>query len=142
MYLLHVETRLVGPLFEKQEATVTTSVKIAPPNSLLFISDIDGGEPPIPVLGAQILATGSCLSIACYPWIDGETAVTLGPSREVDPGTSPAFDGELETPSRTIVISTAEQKTILSDNVLGTRTRVRAWVNKPSMPDQVIIGFE
>jgi hypothetical protein len=121
---------------------VISSVKIAPPNSLLFISDTDGGEPALPVLGAQILSTDSCLSIACYPWIDGETAVTLGPSREVDPGFSPAFDGELVTPTSTLVISTVDQKTILSDKVAGVRTRVRAWVNKPSMPDRVIIGFE
>jgi len=142
VYVLYVATRRLGPLFEKQEIAVMRSVKMAPPNSLLFVSDVDGGQAPLPVLGAQILATGSCLSIACYPWIDGETTVTLGPSSEVDPGTPPAFDGELETPSRTIVISTVDQKTVLSDNVAGTKTRVRAWVNRPSMPDQVVIGFE
>lgn len=132
----------MGPLFTKQEAAVISYVKIAPPNSLLFVSDADGGKPPIPVRGAQILATSSCLSIACYPWIDGETAVTLGPRHEVDPGTTPAFDGELKTPSRTLVISTVDQKTILSETVPGILTRVRAWVNRPSMPDQVIVGFE
>lgn len=121
---------------------MTGSVKIAPPNSLLFVSDTDGGEAPRPVRGAQILATDSCISIACYPSIDGETAVTLGPSREVDPGTSAVFDGELETPSRTLVISTVDQKTILSENVPRSRTRVRTWVNHTSMPDEVIVGFE
>lgn len=121
---------------------MTNSVKIAPPNSLLFVSDPNGGDPPYPVRDAQILATESCISIACCPWIDGETAVTLGPSREVNPGTPPAFDGELETPSGTIVISTVDQKTILSDEVAGATTRVRAWVNRPLMPDEVIVGFE
>ena len=121
---------------------MTRSVKIAPANSLLYVSDVDGEQPPVPIRGSQILATESCLSIACYPWIDGETEVTLGPSREVDPGTQPAFDGELDTPSHTIVISTVDQKLILSDEVGGTKTRVRAWVNKRSFPDQVIIGFE
>lgn len=119
-----------------------STIKIAPANSLLFISDVDGGKPPVPVRGRQILATESCLSIACYPWIDGETEVTLGPAREVDPGTPPAFDGELDTPSRTLVISTVDQKTILSENVPGIRTHVRAWVNRPSMPDKVVVGFE
>ncbi len=57
----------MGPLLEKQEAAVIGSLKIAPPNSLLFISDAEGGRPPIPVLGAQILATDSCVSIACLP---------------------------------------------------------------------------
>jgi len=121
---------------------VTGSVKIAPPNSLLFISDPDGGEPPYPVRGAQILATGSCVSIACYPSIDGETSVTLGPINEVDPGNAPAFDGALKTPNRSIAISTVDRKTILEEKVLNTITRVRAWVNSPSMPDRVIVGFE
>jgi hypothetical protein len=117
-------------------------VKIAPPNSLLFVSDPDGGNPPYPVRDAQILATESCLSIACYPSIDGETAITLGPCREVDPGDPPAFDGMLSTPNRAIVVSTVDRKTVLAENVPGTRTRIRAWVNKPSMPDRIIVGFE
>lgn len=121
---------------------MTSSAKIAPPNSLLFISDPDGGEPPYPVRGAKILATGSCVSIACYPSIDGETSVTLGPSGEVDPGGAPAFDGLLETPNRSVVISTVDGQTILGEKVSDTTTRVRAWLNKASMPDQVIVGFE
>ena len=121
---------------------MSSSAKISPPNSLLFISDPDGGVAPYPNRGAQILTTHSCVSIACYPSIDGETAVTLGRSREVDPGNPPAFDGKVETPNRAIVVSTVERKAILSNNVSGTITRIRAWTNKPLMPDQVIIGFD
>jgi hypothetical protein len=121
---------------------VTNSTKIAPSNSLLFVSDPDGGDPPRPARDEQILATDSCISVACYPFIDGETAVTLGAAREVDPGYEPAFDGKLATPNRAIVISTVEHKTILSATVPETITRIRAWVNKPSMADQVIIGFD
>lgn len=121
---------------------MTASAKIAPPNSLLFISDSGGGKPPFPIRGQHILATESCVSIACYPWIDGDTTVILGPDHEVDPGIPPAFDGKLETPDRTIVISTVEGKTILKEDVPETTTRVRAWVNRPVMPDQVIVGFE
>lgn len=117
------------------------STRIAPPNSLLFVSDSDGGIPPVPVRGAHILATASCISIACYPWIDGETAVTLGPSAKIDPGKPPAFDGQLETPNRMIVISTVEGKSILQEVVPDAATHVRVWVNNPSMPDKVVIGF-
>jgi len=120
---------------------VTISTRIAPPNSLLFVSDSDGGIPPVPIRGAHILATASCVSIACYPWIDGETVVTLGPSTEVDPGKPPAFDGQLETPNRMIMISTVEGKPILQEAVPETTTHVRAWVNNSSMPDEVIVGF-
>ena len=118
-----------------------SSVKIAPPNSLLFISDPNGGVAPFPVKGAQVLATNSCVSIACYPSIDGETAVTLGPSQDVNPGSSPVFDGNLETPNRSIVVSTVEREVVLKEDVPEMTTRVRAWVNKPLMPDQVVIGY-
>jgi hypothetical protein len=131
----------MGALVEKHEVAVTNSVKIAPPNSLLFISDSNGGSPPYPVRRAQILATRSCVSIACYPAMDGQTVITLGPGVEVDPGYPPAFDGVLETPNCSIVISTVERETVLSENVPATETRVRAWLNKPTMPDEVIIGL-
>jgi hypothetical protein len=142
MYFVQLAAGWVGALFESSEVVVTRSVKIAPPNSLLFISDTHGGEPPYPVRGAQILATESCVSIACYPSIDGETSVTLGPAREVDPGIAPAFDGSLNTPNRSIVISTVDRETVLVEKVPYATTRVKAWVNKPSMPDKVIVGFE
>ena len=121
---------------------MTTSVKIAPPNSLLFISVQNGGRPPYPVRGAHVLATESCISIACYPWVDGETTVSLGPSRDVDPGQPPAFDSQLETPDRTIVISTVEGKPVLKENVSEAMTRVRVWLNNASMPDEVIVGYD
>jgi hypothetical protein len=132
----------MGALFEKNEVAVTKSTSIAPPNSLLFISDVDGGAPPRPVRGGRILATESCVSIACFPSIDGETSISLGPSREVDPGTPPAFDGILETPTRSIVVSTVENKAVLREDVQNSTCRVRVWVNKVSMPDQIIVGFE
>ena len=132
----------MGALFKSNEVAVTGSVKIAPPNSLLFISDPDGGEPPYPVRGEQILATDSCISIACFPSVDGETSVTLGPAFEVNPGEATAFDGSLKTPSRSVVISTVDRKTILVEKVPDTTTRIKAWVNKPSMPDQIVVGFE
>jgi hypothetical protein len=74
--------------------------------------------------------------------MDGETAVTLGPAREVDPGGAPVFDAILKTPSRALVISTVDDETLLREEVSGTTTRVRAWTNKPSMPDEVIIGYD
>ncbi len=132
----------MGPLPKPEGKAVTSTVKTAPPNSLLFVSDVDGGRPPLPVLGAQILATNSCISICCYPWVDGETTITLGPSAEVDPGTAAAFDGNLQTPSRIVVISTVDHKIILSKAVPDKTTRIRAWVNRPMMPNRIIIGFE
>jgi hypothetical protein len=121
---------------------MSISTKVAPPNSLLFISDPDGGVAPEPVSGAQILSTPSCISVACLMFQDGETEVTLGPAREVDPGSFAAFDRLLETPNRTVVVSTVDGDTVLEARVPRSMTRVRIWVNRPKEPDQVVIGLE
>lgn len=119
-----------------------SSVKICPPNSLLFVSDPNGGKAPYPVRGALILSTDSCISVGCYPEPDGPTEVVLGKMSEVDPGTDPAFEGMLETPGRAIVISTVTAETVMKTIVPGQRTRVRIWVNHPRWPDKIIIGVE
>jgi hypothetical protein len=73
---------------------------------------------------------------------DGPTEFVLGPTREVDPGDRPAFDGQLETPNCAVVVSTVERELLLSENVPTKRTRVRIWVNHPTEPDKVIVGLE
>jgi hypothetical protein len=79
------------------QSVMSKSVRNAPPNSLIFISDPDLGVIPEFIPGVPILSTASCISVAYLMWQDGETNVTLGPASEVDPGHPPAFDGNLET---------------------------------------------
>src|SRR5262245_57467372 len=117
------------------------SIKISPPNSLLFVSDADGGEAPYPVRDALIISTPSCISVGCCSEQDGPTEVILGRAVEVDPGVEPAFDGDLETPHRAVIVSTVERNTIPESKVTVTRTRVRIWVNHPRWPDKVIVGL-
>jgi hypothetical protein len=114
--------------------------KVRPVNSLLFISDQDGGEPPTPVRGARLLSTSSCVSIGCYPEQDGPTELVLGDMADVDPAFDPVFDGELSTPSGTIMVSTATLERLLEARVSKTKTRVRIWINDPQWPDKVIVG--
>jgi hypothetical protein len=116
--------------------------RVAPPNSLLFISDPNGGVGPEYVKGKLVLATSTCISVGCRAFIDGETQVFLGSASELDPGRPPAFDGMIETPNRKVVVSTVEHETILEILVPGTRTHVRIWVDHPTEPDNVIIGVE
>jgi len=118
-----------------------SKIKIAPPNSLVFISDSNGGVPPRPVRGAWILSTPSCISVGCLTFADGETEFTLGPSEAVIGADPLRFDGELETPHRTVIVSTVEDKTILKAQVPTTKTRVRIWTNRPTHPDKVTIGL-
>lgn len=114
--------------------------RIAPPYSLLYVADPNGGEPPEPD-EAPIWSTRSCIAIRCFTFSDGETDVSLGAADEVDPGSPPAFDATLLTPSREVVVSTAEYETILRMDVRNTKARVRVWVNHPTEPDVVIIGL-
>jgi hypothetical protein len=134
--------RGLDTLVEKTALIMHRSIKVAPPNSLVFVSDPDGGEPPVPVRDAMILSSPSCISVACYPEVDGETEITLGSMAEVDPGDFPSFTGTLETPNRAVVVSTVEQDTLLEARVPGTRTAVRVWLNHPRWPDKVTIGLD
>lgn len=115
---------------------------IAPMNSLLFLSDPDGGDPPVPVRGAQILSTPSCISFACYPEQDGLTEVVLGYRKEVDPGAIPAFEGSLKTPHRAVVVTTVDEKTVLKMSMPSERTHVCIWLSHPRWPEKVTIGLE
>ena len=118
-----------------------SSIKIAPSNSILFISDPGGGRIPEITRERRIWSTTSCIAFGCLMFQDGETDVTLGNVREVSSGGPPAFDGILETPSRSIVVSTVEHTSVLGCAVSNTSTRVRIWTNHPTEPDEIIIGL-
>ena len=118
------------------------STKISPVNSLLFIEDAAGGVPPEPIWGVLVHSTPSCISFACFPEQDGPTEITIGPSIEVEPGPILVFDGDLETPSRVVVISGVEIERALSADVAHPRTRVRIWYSHPKWPDKVTIALD
>jgi hypothetical protein len=127
----------------RQELDVmNTSATIRPLNSLVFISDTDGGDVPEWAHDQLILSTPSCIAVGCYPEPDGPTTVTLGPLWQVERDEQPAFSGYLETPNRAVVVSTVDQQTVVEAKVPKSRTHVRIWVNHPRWPDQVTIGLE
>jgi len=117
------------------------SLKISPPNSMLFVSDISGGKTPEIVRGKRIWSTPSCVALGCLMEQDGPTDVTLGLASEVALPERPAFDGVIETPSRVVVVSTTEHRQVLRAEVSDARTRLRIWVNHPSEPDRVVLGL-
>jgi hypothetical protein len=119
-----------------------SSLKIAPPNSLVLISDVQRGEVPEkidPEMGFG--STDSCIAVACLPDMDGETMIRLGPAAEVDPGSRPAFEMILSTPTRTVAVMTIEWVTLLKAGVPASSTRVRVWTNRSRWPDNVLIGL-
>lgn len=121
---------------------MSASIRVAPSNSLVGISDAQKGIVPDSVPESGIAATESCILVACLPEVDGETEITLGPAPEVDPGASPAFDGQLATPSGIVRIVTIDWKPLLEAPVSATNTRIRIWKNRPRFPDELIIGLE
>jgi hypothetical protein len=119
---------------------MTSSIKIAPPYSLIFIADSGRGEIP-ERMDRPVTSTDSCIVVGCLAAVDGETEFTLGETRDVDRGDPPVFHGLLKTPNCRIVLHTAEDETILQATVPRRETVVRIWVNHPSQPDRVIVGL-
>lgn len=89
----------------------------------------------------MILSTPSCISVGCFPEIDGETEITLGPASEVGLNRLSDFTGNLETPDRAVIVSTVEGDTLLDAKVPTSSTRVRIWLSHPRWPDKVIVGL-
>lgn len=122
----------------------TSTIKIAPPNSLVLISDAEGGVVPDPediARTAGIVSTDSCAAVCCLAEMDGVTEFTMGSARELGSSDKPAYDGMLATPSRTVVVSTVEWRKLMQADVPTERTRLRIWTNRPREPDRVIIGL-
>lgn len=120
---------------------MTTSTRIAPPNSVVLVEDSSGGEIPTSMKQSLIAATDSCIAVGCRAEDDGETEITLGPCDKVDTGERPAFEWSLQTPNRKLVVRTVHGVTLLEMPVPATETRLRVWVNDPSEPDRIAVGI-
>src|SRR5262249_2285951 len=104
------------------------------------VSDISGGQTPAIARGKSIWSTPSCVAFGCLMEQDGPTTVTIGSVANVGRDDRPAFDGMLETPTRTVVVSTVDHQHFLKFDVAGVSTRLRIWANHPSEPDEVVLG--
>jgi hypothetical protein len=120
---------------------MTTSMRIAPPNSVVLIEDSNGGEIPASMNQSLIAATNSCIAVGCKAENDGKTEITLGPCDEVDTGERPAFEGSLQTPNRRVAVRTVHGVTLLEMLVPAAETTLRVWVNDPSEPDRIAVGI-
>ena len=121
---------------------MAVSKRVAPPYSVVLISDSGGGKIPDGMRVQLIVATDSCVAVGCLSEVDGETEFVLGASAEVNPGKPPTFEGKLGTPRRRLEISSVLGDSILMTPVLQSETVVRIWVNDPKEPDRVIVGIE
>ncbi len=115
--------------------------KYAPENSIVFISDNLQSMPPEHVWGNMINYNRTSVSVGCYPEIDGETEFQLGRALEVSTDFDQVFDGTIETPNRTLIISTVEGTILLEDEVPEMETRVRVWLSRLRWPEKVVVGW-
>jgi len=117
-------------------------IKIAPPNSMFFLEDPQGGKSPaIDERSSRIWSTKSCIIVGCQAFVDGETEFFASTSEHDILPAEPAFDGMLETPSLIVEISTSERQILLRCEIQRHLTRVRIWTNDPSLPDHILAVF-
>lgn len=117
---------------------------IRPSNSIVFVHG--GGEIEVAVEKINpvslVAASPTCLAVCCNPEVDGPTKLTFGPSSEVDPGYAPGFVGQVETPSRRIIVDTVAEEVIFDEIVPATQTALRIWFSHPRWPEKVVIGID
>jgi hypothetical protein len=118
------------------------TARISPVNSIVFIRGGRDDVPPLPIWGAQILATNSCVSVVCYPEIDGPTDIVFGDVKEVGLDRPPDFEGILRTPDRKVVLTTVDDQTILDVPVLAKLTVLKIWRSHPCWSEIVTVGTE
>lgn len=119
---------------------IDTSVK--PPHSVVLVEDETGGTIPASMGGEIVAQTESCIAIGCRSASDGHTEVRLGRAAEVAPGWQPAFEGELLTPSKLVIVRSVLGERYLEITTSRGRAFVRIWVNDPSEPDELRIGVD
>ncbi len=119
---------------------MTTSIRVAPPNSVVLVEDSSGGEIPDSMKQSLIAATDSCIAVGCMAEDDGETEIVLGSYGSVDADKELVFEGLLQTPNRKLVVRTVRGVTLLELPVPTTETKVVIWVNDSSEPDRIAVG--
>ena len=117
------------------------TLKFAPSNSIVFISENLRSEPPEPILAGMVSHNATCVAVACLPEVDGETEFHFGRAQESPAGLEMVFDGFLETPGKTLIVATVEEEILFEDAVPEAKTRVRVWLSHPKWPDTVVIGW-
>jgi hypothetical protein len=115
--------------------------RVAAPKGLVLIEDSGGGELPDARPGQLVAATATTWAVGCAA--GAATEITLGQFGLVPAGaTIPAFDGWLETPTRTLAVRTVLGATLLEVTVPTAKTRVRVWTNRPVDPTELTIGVD
>lgn len=117
------------------------SAKIRPENSIVFIHGKPANGWPLPIWGAQILATNSAVSVTCMPEVDGPTTLVFGDVRDVALDRLPDYEGILRASGNQIFISTSAGHDVLKlpANELSL---LKVWKSHPLWPEKITVGIE
>lgn len=116
------------------------SVRTAPPNSVVLIEDLGGGDIPVSLNDSLVVSTVSCIAIGCRAEYDGETEIVIDDFDHVDPGTELVFDGTLRTDSLRLVVRTMLGRVLLEAPVPSGETRVNIRVDDTNEPGRIVVG--
>jgi hypothetical protein len=87
---LQQATRWLDISLSERQTMTTSSIKVAPANSLVMITDAQGGfGPDVSRSIPAIWSTDTCVAVGCLVEMDGETKITIGPAAEVAPRREP-----------------------------------------------------
>lgn len=118
------------------------TIEISPPNSLVVVLDVKGGDVPLDVTSNLVVATDSCIVIGCRSASDGPTQITFGAKKEVDQGIPPFFTAKIQVRNKKLTVKTVYADLIFSEDVASDKVTVSIWANDEKEPDVVVIGFE
>jgi len=121
---------------------VIVEATLAPPNSILFISDGSDYEIPETIGQGLVASTSSCIVVGTLMSHDGETTVLL--CDDVVPAASSpemrrVFRGKLSTERRIVRVTTAYDDEVVQLPVRGFETWIEIWANDESEPDRLCI---
>ncbi|KQX74256.1 hypothetical protein [Aeromicrobium sp. Root472D3] len=124
-----------------EKPTSVQTVRVAPPNSLVFVMDDRVGEIPDDCGAAPVVATSSCVVVGTLAEIDGETEVRLsGPDDFAGAeGLTMAWSGTIDT-AGALEVTTSHADVLASMQLQRAgRVRVAVWTNDRHQPDVVWI---
>jgi hypothetical protein len=117
------------------------TTRVAPPNSLVLVTDRAGGDPPTHMDNPAIASSHNCVAIGCLSESDGETTIMLGSVDELIQGLA-QFEGALPTPSGGVIVSTVFGDKLVELDVTSEVTWITVWTNDPHEPSEVRIGVK
>lgn len=115
---------------------------IAPPYSQVFLTDAGDESFPPSFHDVPIQARPRGVRMATLMWQDGSTTIDLAVDQKlsVPDGAALAFEGEIATPARELVLSDPERRVYWRRPIAAARVTVRVWANHRSEPDY--LGIE